>query len=211
MQDLLPKINEYCDQLSTIPDEQLSDIERGTHLKTLAPRMLSGALQGSLLSMISKIKQPKYILEIGTFTGYSAICLATGLGVGGQLITLEYDVEHAAIADTYFKKSRYRDQIQLLTGDAKVIIPTLADGIDLVFIDADKEAYGQYFEMVIGKCNPGALILADNVLWSGKVVQEKMDKKTQSLDLFNRNIFLDARVENVLLPIRDGINVIRKL
>ncbi len=211
MQDILSQLNEYCETHSTLNEPILHKIERQTHLNTTAPRMLSGQLQGSLLSMISKIKSPKFILEIGTFTGYSAICLAEGLVTNGKLITIEYDEEHSHLAQSFFDESQYKDKIELKTGDAKDIIPLLNNMFDLVFIDADKEAYSQYFDLIINKCNPGALILADNVLWSGKILDTKKDKKTQQLDDFNKKISNDSRVENVILPIRDGINLIRKI
>lgn len=211
MQDILSLLNDYCASHSTLNDPLLDKIERQTHLSTTAPRMLSGQLQGSLLSMISKIKSPKYILEIGTFTGYSAICLSEGLTPDGKLITIEYDEEHSHLAKTFFDESQNKDKIELKTGDAKDIILKLEYTFDLVFIDADKEAYSQYFDMVINKCNKGALILADNVLWSGKILDAKKDKKTQQLDDFNKKIANDLRVENVILPIRDGINLIRVL
>lgn len=209
MQDILSLLNDYCASHSTVGDPLLNEIERQTHLSTTAPRMLSGQLQGSLLSMISKIKAPKNILEIGTFTGYSAICLAEGLTSDGKLITIEYDDEHSHLAQTFFDESQYKDKIELKTGDAKTIIPNLDVMFDLVFIDADKEAYSQYFDLIIDKCHKGALILADNVLWSGKILDVKKDKKTQQLDEFNKKVANDDRVENVILPIRDGINLIR--
>ncbi|MBK8347762.1 MAG: O-methyltransferase [Saprospiraceae bacterium] len=210
MQDILPKLYEYCDQHSTLFDPILPEIERATHLLTLSPRMISGHLQGSLLAMISKIISPECILEIGTFTGYSAICLAQGLRTGGHLITIEYDKENAAIASDFFEKSSFCESIRLYTGDAKNIIPDLNETFDLIFIDADKEAYATYYDMVIDKCRSGALILVDNVLWSGKVILEKKDKKTRWIDDFNQKISSDSRVESLILPIRDGINVIRK-
>ncbi len=211
MQDILSEINEYCQNLSTVFDPVLSEIERATFLRTLSPRMLSGQLQGSLLTMISKIKQPINILEIGTFTGYSAICLAHGLAPKGKLITIEYDAENAQIASEFISLSGHSEQIQLIVGDAKSIIPHLDIVFDLVFIDAEKEAYSMYFDLIIDKCSPGALILADNVLWSGKILDKKKDKKTALIDEFNKKILKDTRVENVILPIRDGINMIRKI
>jgi len=211
MQDIVSNINEYCQEHSTVFDELLAEIERATNLRTLAPRMLSGPLQGSLLTIISKIKQPNDILEIGTFTGYSAICLSQGLTPTGKLITIEYDPENAIIASEFIRKSGLNDSIQLIVGDAKNIIPELDQVFDLVFIDADKEAYSLYFDLVIDKCRPGALILADNVLWSGKILNENKDKKTELIDKFNKMILHDERVENVILPIRDGINLIRKI
>jgi len=211
MQDILSDINAYCEEHSTVFDPVLSEIERATFLRTLAPRMLSGQLQGSLLTMISKIKQPENILEIGTFTGYSAICLAKGLTPSGKLITIEYDPENALIASEFIKMSGLGDSIHLMTGDAKNIIPELDQVFDLVFIDADKEAYSMYFDLIIDKCCSGALILADNVLWSGKILNKKKDRKTKLIDDFNKKVLEDLRVENVILPIRDGINLIRKI
>lgn len=210
MQDILTSLYEYCDKHTTLPDPLLHDIERATHLQTFAPRMLSGHLQGSLLSMISKIVAPKHILEIGTFTGYSAIALAQGLANDGLLTTIEYNPEHAAIANRFFDRSAFADRIRLLVGDAKELITLMDTTFDLVFIDADKEAYSLYFDLIIDKCRTGAIIIADNVLWSGKVLDEDKDKKTKLIDQFNTKIMEDERVENVILPIRDGITLIRK-
>jgi predicted O-methyltransferase YrrM len=211
MQDILGLLYDYSTNHSRQPAQILDDIERATHLRTLAPRMLSGQLQGTFLSLISKIKAPQNILEIGTFTGYSAICLAEGLTPTGRLYTIEFDDENAEIASEFINHSQYAKKITLLTGDAKSIIPNLNIEFDLVFIDADKEAYIQYYDLIIDKCRSEALILADNVLWSGKVIDEQMDKKTKLIDAFNKKIKDDARVENVILPIRDGINLIRKI
>jgi caffeoyl-CoA O-methyltransferase len=211
MQDLLTDLIRYCEQNSTQQDESLQKIERTTHLQTLSPRMLSGHLQGLILTMISQMIRPKTILEIGTFTGYSAICLAKGLEKNGNLITIEYDVENAHLAKKMIDATPFRDQIELVTGDAKVIIPDLDYVFDLVFIDADKDAYSLYYDLVIDKCRSGSIILADNVLWSGKVLDPNPDKKTASLIAFNKKIAQDHRVENVILPIRDGINLIRKI
>ncbi|MBK9734032.1 MAG: O-methyltransferase [Saprospiraceae bacterium] len=210
MDDIMSSIDDYCCAQSTLHEKMLDEIERTTHLKTLSPRMLSGYLQGSFLSLISKIKMPENILEIGTFTGYSAICLAQGLSKKGKLVTIEYDEVHGAIADSFFSKSSYNNQIELIIGDAKEIIPTLNIDFDLVFIDADKASYVTYYNLVIDRCNSGAIIIADNVLWNGKVIEKKLDKKTKLLDDFNKMIKSDTRVENVILPLRDGINVIRK-
>ena len=211
MQDFLQDINEYCELNSTSQDELLNQIERATHLETLAPRMLSGSMQGMLLTLISKMLSPTVILEIGTFTGYSAICLAKGLRAGGRLITIEYNEESAHIAHRFIAESPYSQHISLIHGDAKLIIPTLDLEFDLVFIDADKDAYGLYYDMVIDRCKSGSIILADNVLWSGKVLDAEPDRKTAALIAFNEKIALDDRVENVILPIRDGINLIRKI
>lgn len=211
MQDIIQDLQQYCEKHSTLPDEKLNDIERQTHLQTLAPRMLSGHLQGSFLSLMSQLVAPIHVLEIGTFTGYSAICLAKGLQETGKVITIEYNEENAALAQENFNHSIYKDKIQLLQGDAKEIIPTLDVIFDLVFIDADKESYQIYFDLVFDKCTKGALIIADNVLWSGKVLDKNMDKKTAIIDTFNKNIFNNDQVENVIIPMRDGLNIIRKL
>lgn len=210
MQDTLAPLYEYCEKHTSLPDPLLHQVERATHLQTLAPRMLSGHLQGSLLSIISKMVSPQHILEIGTFTGYSAIALAQGLNDHGKLTTIEYNPEHAAIAERFFHQSAYAAQIDLLVGDAKSILADMNESFDLVFIDADKEAYAQYFDLIIDKCTTGAIIIVDNVLWSGKVLHAIKDKKTQIIHAFNQKIAADPRVENVILPIRDGITLIRK-
>jgi caffeoyl-CoA O-methyltransferase len=210
MQDILKELYGYCETYST-PASQLADeMERATHLHTLAPRMLSGKLQGALLSTLSRLKQPENILEIGTFTGYSALHLAEGLGKKGRLITIEVNGEIAELAASFFKKSAFADQIELLRGDAKLLIPDLELEFDLVFIDADKESYHIYYEMVLPKCRSGALILVDNVLWSGKVVETRKDKKTSGIHDFNDMIRSDDRVKNIILPFRDGIQLIIK-
>jgi predicted O-methyltransferase YrrM len=208
MQDLIAELYEYCEKYSTPSSTLADEIERATHLHTLAPRMLSGRLQGGLLSMLSRLKRPENILEIGTFTGYSAIHLAEGLTQKGSLITIEIDEEVAELAASFFKKSSFSDKITLLTGDAKELIPHLDMPFDLVFIDADKESYNVYYEMVLPKCRPGALIIVDNVLWSGKVLEDIKDRKTASIHEFNAMVRSDERVSNVLLPFRDGIQLI---
>jgi caffeoyl-CoA O-methyltransferase len=210
MQDILTELYGYCETFST-PASQLADeVERATHLHTLAPRMLSGKLQGALLSTLSRLKQPENILEIGTFTGYSALHLAEGLGKKGRLITIEVNEEIAELAASFFRKSAFADQIELIRGDAKLIIPNLDMEFDMVFIDADKESYMTYYEMVLPKCGSGALILADNVLWSCKVLDAKKDKKTSDIHDFNEMIQSDDRVTNLILPFRDGIQLIIK-
>lgn len=209
MKDMLEPLYKYCDNHTTIQNETLLDIERKTHLQTLAPRMLSGHLQGSFLSLLSKMLAPKYILEIGTFTGYSAICLAQGLRESGRLITVESDKAISEFALNSISIAGFEDKIELIHGDAKKIISDLDMMFDMVFIDADKESYSLYYDLVIDKCNSGAVIIADNVLWSGKVIEPKMDKQTKLLDEFNKKVYSDPRVECVILPIRDGLNVIR--
>lgn len=213
MEFLPEKIDQYANDLTTPDSELLQSLERETHLKVLSPRMLSGHLQGRLLSLISHLMRPNYILEIGTYTGYSAICLAEGLLPEGRLITIDRNDELETILSKYLLNSPKASQIDLRIGYAAEIIPTLPDGIDLVFIDADKPNYATYYDLVIDKMKPGGLILADNVLWSGKIVEEikPNDKSTKALHEFNLKVHHDTRVENILIPIRDGILAIRKL
>lgn len=189
----------------------LKQLNKETWQKVLNPRMLSGAFQGRLLSMISKLIQPKSILEIGTYTGYSALCLAEGMKSDGQLFTIDNNEELMAFSKKYFQKSIFRGQIHQLTGDALDIIPKINETFDLVFIDADKSNYINYFKLVIDKMNSGGVILSDNVLWSGKVV-EKIDVKdedTKALVSYNTLLNSDTRIETVLLPIRDGLSISR--
>lgn len=206
------ELNEYAEKHSSNESELLRKINRQTNLEVLRPRMLSGHLQGRMLSAISKMIRPKYILEIGTYTGYSALCLAEGLAEEGRLITLEANAELEDRVNEYFKESENCDQLSMRIGDALEIIPKLEDGMDLVFIDADKVNYLNYYKLVIDKLTSGGFILADNVLWSGKVVQQldSEDHDTQALVGFNKYVQEDDRVENVLLPVRDGIMLIRK-
>jgi len=212
MDFLPPKIEKYALENSSPETELLSELNRETHLKILSPRMLSGHLQGRVLSMISYMIRPSLILEIGTYSGYSAICLAEGLAENGKLITIDNNEELTPVLNKFLKKSPKSNQIELLIGDATKLITDLPNNIDLVFIDADKENYSLYFDLVIDKLRPGGFILADNVLWSGKVAEPiKMnDKSTLEISAFNKKIQNDMRVENVLLPIRDGIMMIRK-
>ncbi|MCS7028391.1 MAG: O-methyltransferase [Bacteroidia bacterium] len=210
MDFLPPEIEEYARQHTEPEPELLQQLNRETHAKVLYPRMLSGHFQGRLLSLISKMIRPKYILEIGTYTGYSALCLAEGLQPDGKLITIDINEELESICHRYFAQSKYHSQIELRIGDARAIIPQLNYPFDLVFIDADKENYLFYYEMLIPKLPKGAFILADNVLWSGKVLNEEhKDKETQSLREFNTYLLKDIRVEKLLLPIRDGLMIIR--
>lgn len=177
----------------------------------MAPRMLSGHLQGRVLAMISRMIQPKRILEIGTYTGYSAICLAEGLQPGGKLITIDVNEELEDMVRKNFEKAALSAQIDFRIGNAVDIIPQLNEKFDLVFIDADKENYSRYFDLVIDNVNLNGIILADNVLWSGKVLDEKPDKDTKAIIGFNRKVAEDERIQNVLLPIRDGIMMMRKV
>ena len=211
MNFLPEKIDEYVVDNSQKEPQILQELTKETWQRVLNPRMLSGAFQGRILSMISKIINPKDILEIGTYTGYSAICIAEGISNEATIDTIDKNEELEDIQNKYFKKSGFRDQIKLHIGNALEIIPTLDKKFDLVFIDADKSNYCNYFNLVIGKMKKGGIILSDNVLWSGKVV-EKLDKKdidTKALLEYNRLLNSDPRVETVLLPIRDGLSISR--
>lgn len=211
LQDNYTRLYDYCVEHSTPMDQLLYQLDRETHLKTLAPRMSSGPIQGRILSVISNLVNPKYILEIGTFTGYSTLNLVRGLQAEGHLITLEVNAELSYISNKYFELSGYGDRITQHVGDAKEILPTLDYEFDLVFLDAAKRDYPIYYEQIMPKLKSGGIILADNILWSGKILDEKKDKTSIILDEFNKQVVNDPRVENVILPLRDGINVIRKL
>jgi caffeoyl-CoA O-methyltransferase len=202
---------QYVEQHTSSESALLKQINRDTHAHVLKPRMLSGHLQGRVLSMISHMIKPSHILEIGTYTGYSAVCLAEGLMPGGKLITLDINEELEARVRKYFNHAGLSDVIDFQIGNALKIIPRLNVQFDLVFIDADKENYAAYYDLIIDKVKPGGFILADNVLWSGKVLDTKPDKDTKAIQDFNRKVHDDSRVENVLLPIRDGIMLVRKL
>jgi len=207
----LKRITAYCEQHTTPQSTLLYQLERETHLKTLSPQMMSGQLQGQLLTIISQLVQPKIALEIGTFTGYAALCLAKGLPKNGRLYTIEVKEELEALIRKYVDQSDKAAQIDVLIGDAATIIPTLPTPFDLVFIDAGNRFYAAHYDLVIDQVRSGGIILVDNVLWSGKVTLKTHDKDTRIIHEFNEKIRKDERVENVLLPIRDGINVIRKI
>ncbi len=214
MDFISPELLTYCEDHSSSEDELLSHISRETYAKVLMPRMLSGHLQGKTLELLAKMLNPKIILEIGTFTGYSGICLARGLGEKGKLITLDINEELEDMVRGFFEKSGLVSKIDYRIGNAMDIIPTIKEKFDLVFIDADKANYINYYNLVVEKMNQGGIILADNVLWSGKVISEKgkkIDKDTQIILDYNKMVQLDPRVENVLLPIRDGLMLARKL
>ncbi len=210
MNFLAENLEAYVQQHSEQEPELLQQLARETHLKVLQPRMLSGAYQGRLLSLISKLITPKHILEIGTFTGYSALCMAEGLHKNGRIDTIDVDEELTDLQRRYFDASSYGKQIFQHLGNAANIIPTLNGNFDLVFIDADKEQYPLYFDLIIDRVQTGGLIIADNVLWSGKVVTNATDEATQKLQQFNKKVVEDTRVETVLLPVRDGLTLIRK-
>ncbi|GAB3702043.1 O-methyltransferase [Spirosoma flavus] len=211
--DFLPSdIATYAEAHTSPEGELLRRLNRNTHAHVMAPRMLSGHLQGRLLAMLSQMIRPRRILEIGTYTGYSALCLAEGLTDDGLLITIDQNEELESFARSYWQQSPWGNKIDFRIGSASDIIPTLSDTFDLVFIDADKRNYPLYFDLIFNKLRTGGFILADNVLWSGKVVErvKQSDLDTQSVLAFNQLIQNDPRVENVLLPVRDGIMMIRK-
>ena len=205
------KLSEYCTDLSKPENDLLRDLTRQTHLRTLLPNMLSGHIQGAFLSMISRMMCPEKILEIGTFTGYAALCLAEGLSPSGCLHTIEVNEELQPMILEYFSRSPFADRITLHIGDAKKIIPQMEDRFDLVFIDAAKLEYAAYYDLVFPRLNTGGYIIADNVLWSGKVAGEKHDKDTAAIHAFNEKVLHDERVDNYILPLRDGLNIIRKI
>lgn len=204
-------ISAYAEAHTTAEHPVLEELNRETNAKVLMPRMLSGHLQGRILSMISHMLKPQRILEIGTYTGYSAICLSEGLEEGGLLHTIDINEELRPMVKKYFEKAGCSEKIAIHTGDAVKIIPQLNEVFDLVFIDADKKNYSVYFDLVISKVRKGGIILADNVLWSGKVLDApaEMDADTKAITAFNVKIQQDERIENVLLPVRDGLMVMR--
>ena len=203
LQDLLLK---YCEPES----ELLQKIDRETHLKVLMPRMLSGHYQGRVLSMLSKMISPQRILEIGTFTGYATLCMAEGLREDGILYTLDINEELEDMVRGHFAQSPYNDQIRYILGDANQTINALEESFDLVFIDADKKNNGTYYDLIFDRVRKGGLIIVDNVLWSGKVLNNSQDKDTKNIVSFNDKIAADTRVEKMILPVRDGLFIIRK-
>jgi predicted O-methyltransferase YrrM len=211
MHFLSPSLENYIQNHSEEEPEILQELTRETHLKVLRPRMITGHFQGRVLSMLSKIINPKNILEIGTYTGYSAICLAEGLQSQGTLHTIDINDELVTLQRRYFDKSGFGSQIVQHSGDALKIIPNLDPIFDLIFIDAEKTEYPNYLEAVLKKVKSGSIILSDNVLWSGKVVEplNARDKATKTLLDYNKNLKEDPRLETVLLPIRDGLTVSR--
>ena len=210
MHFISPELVRYIESHSQPEPELLARLNRETHLKVLQPRMLSGHFQGRVLSMISKIVRPAVILEIGTYTGYSALCLAEGLASNGVLHTIDIKEELQDLQRRYFEQSEFGEKIVQHLGPALEIIPNLATQFDLVFIDADKENYINYYEMVVPMMRSGGLILSDNVLWSGKVLDDSAtDKSTVAIKEYNKRIADDKRVETVLFPIRDGLNITR--
>lgn len=203
-------IEEYSRIFSGEPSALLQELDRETHAMILQPRMLSGHLQGRFLSFFAKVCRPTTILEIGTFTGYSALCLAEGLGIDGRLITIDINEELETFTRSFFNRSEYKHQIDYRIADAKDELTKIDGPFDLVFIDADKRNYALYYDLIIDKMSPGGVILVDNVLWSGKIVDEQArDKSTQALRDFNQKCLDDPRVDKMLLPLRDGLYMLR--
>jgi len=208
-----PRLQEYAETFTEPESELLKSLNRDTWSNVLIPRMLSGHLQGRILAMFSKLIAPKCILEIGTYTGYSALCLAEGLRKDGVLHTIDINEELQPMISRYFGQSGFGSKLQFHAGNALDIIPELEGPFDLVFIDADKENYSNYFDLVIDRISSGGLIIADNVLWSGKVLDETAlatDEETRALWLFTKKVHEDERVENLLLPVRDGLMLLRR-
>jgi len=213
MQVINDKLEKYINDNSSRENEILADLYRQTYLKIYHPRMISGPVQGKFLEMLSFMIAPGKILEIGTYTGYSAICLAKGLKSSGKLITIEKNDEIKDFALSYIKKAGVSDRIICKTGNALEIIPELKDQFDLVFIDGEKTEYSDYFDLIIDKVSNGGYIIADNVLWSGKVIDKEQidnDPATRAIVEFNKKIYEDPRVDNVILSIRDGLMLVRK-
>jgi len=208
---LSTQMDEYIEERTTPQIPVLQELDRETHIEFHLPQMLSGTVQGRFLEMVSKMMRPMRILEIGTFTGYSAICLALGLADGGKLTTIDINEELEDTVLKYIERAGMSDKIEFLVGEAKEIIPGLEGGFDMVFIDADKLNYHTYYDLVFPKLKMGGFILADNVLWGGKVVDGGTDKDTRALIAFSDKVHNDDRVENVMLSIRDGIMMARKI
>jgi caffeoyl-CoA O-methyltransferase len=212
MEFLDPKLDQYVCEHTSEEDDLLKKIYRETHLEVMKPRMLSGHFQGRLLSMLSKMIRPQRILEIGTYTGYSALCLAEGLTKDGKLFTIDINDELENRVRNYFNSSANSHKINFLVGDALTILPSIKENWDIVFIDADKLNYVNYYKSVFDSVNIGGYIIADNVLWSGKVVDTtKQDRETTLLRNYNKLIHEDTRVEELLLPVRDGLMIARKI
>lgn len=205
-EDLQELLLKFCEP----ENEQLQRIDRETHLKVLMPRMISGHYQGRVLSLLSKLVTPRRILEIGTFTGYATLCLAEGLAKDGLLYTLDINVELEDRVRDYFSESPYNSKINYILGDATNTIKTLDEVFDLVFIDADKKNNGTYYDLIFDRVRSGGIIIVDNVLWSGKVLSHQQDKDTRNISTFNDKIAADRRVEKLILPVRDGLFIIRK-
>ena len=210
-ENIISAIYSYCESVSDDQGAVLYNLYRETYLKTMAPRMASGPVQGRFLSLLSKLLGPKHILEIGTFTGYATICMSEGLAKNGHITTIEVNPELNYLSDKYFKRAGIRNSVTSLIGNAKEIIPELDEMFDLVFIDAKKKDYALYFDLIIDKVNTGGIILADNVLWDGKVLDGSKDATSESLRAFNQKMKDHPQVSTLLLPLRDGLMIMRKV
>lgn len=204
------EIQSYSESFTSGESEVLRELREHCYAHYEDKAMLSGFVQGRLLSMFSHMIRPRVVLEIGTYLGYSALCFAEGLADGGKVITLDIQEYTNLVARSFVEKSAFADRIEFHLGLATEIIPTLDGTFDLVFIDADKPNYSNYYDLVFDKVRSGGFIIADNVLWSGKVLEDEMDENTQALHDYNEKVLADDRVENILLPIRDGLMVARK-
>jgi predicted O-methyltransferase YrrM len=209
MNEIKNELTEYADRYTSGESEVLRDLREHCYAHYEDSSMLSGFFQGRVLSMFSRMIRPRVVLEIGTYLGYSALCLAEGLADGGKVITLDVSEETNEVARSYVERTEYKDRIEFHLGNAIEIIPNLPETFDIVFIDADKPNYSNYYNQVFDKLRPGGFIIADNVLWSGKVLAPD-DENAQALHEFNQMVLADDRVSNVLLPIRDGLMVVRK-
>ncbi len=209
-EELHPEMDRYLEDTASAEPEILKKLGKETFQKTTQPHMISGYLQGRLLSLISKMVSPEKILEIGTFTGYAALCLAEGLQKEGKLITLDVNEDLAYLPKKYFSESEFSSQIDFKLQNAKEFLRTSTETFDLIFIDADKENYAEYLQLVKPKMKSGSVLMIDNVLWYGKVLDEKGNKQTEQIKLVNKLVAEDADFENVILPLRDGIHLARK-
>ncbi len=208
---LAPELEKYIDDHSNVQDDVLIEVERSTHLHTLAPQMLSGRIQGKLLTLLVSLSNAKHVLEIGTFTAYGSICLAKGLSApGSKVVTIEANPEYSFLVKKHITLAGFEDRIETVVGDARKIIPQRSEIWDVVYIDAHKQEYIEYYEIVLPHVAPGGLILTDNVLWSGKVVFETNDVDAKLINRYNAMLRDDPRVDVVVLPIRDGLSVARK-
>jgi len=210
MNEIRNELTEYAEKFTSDESEVLRELREHCYAHYEDKAMLSGFVQGRVLSMFSRMIRPRVVLEIGTYLGYSALCFAEGLVDGGKVVTLDVNEETNKVARSFVEKSEYKDQIEFHLGEALNIIPYMPETFDLVFIDADKPNYSNYYNLVFEKVRPGGFIIADNVLWSGKVLEAEKDENTQALHDFNRIVQADQRVSNVLLPIRDGLMVVCK-
>ena len=209
-----PELQRYTENHTNPESPLLKRLNRETNIKALYPKMISGHLQGRLLSMFSNMIHPHRILEIGTFTGYSAICLAEGLAPNGKIITIDKNQELQDIIEHYLSEAKISNQVEFILGDAMKVIPKLKGNFDLVYLDADKSNYCKYYDLIIDRVETGGYIVADNVLWYGKVLSDeldKLDRETKAIKEFNQMVHEDHRVENVLVPIRDGLMILRKI